>query len=554
MKVDAQGMPIKKMLTDGIYTIPDYQREYDWEEEQINELIDDIKEIGVNDSYFIGHMVFEGKKNGDSFIVIDGQQRITTITIMLCCLRDIFYTRNEKDLGDGINENYIFCKNVDNEKRARLENKMPYPVLQARVINVPDEKNNNVLPQKDGEKKIINAYNNVYSLFEKFSTEELKQIRNKILNLETVSVVAEGLSDACTIFMTLNSTGKDLTPLDLVKSLVFSKYKKTSLLDEPNDTWKKIIDNTKQNNKFLNNFYSSRYKKVSDRRLFKEVEKTIKSIDSIEAGTGAKTFLQQMFNDSEIFKLINEPSPANWEKKDYDIFESVNAITKQFKIQVSNSFLIALIRDYMNGNISKKYCQIVLSVMERFHFINNAVCSNRSSGLDKLYAKFAQTLYGAETKEKKHKVIKDVCTDLTKKIASNTDFGANVDKKIYYTKKDEKQKELVKYVLNKMERKKNKHSIPIATSIEHIYPETPHTMMLKDSNLIKNIGNLVLLEDDINSKIGNKEYKDKRTYVLNNTKMITAKEVFQKNMSWTDNEIVQRRSDLIDEMYDKMWK
>ena len=63
MNVDALGMPIKKLLTDGIYTIPDYQREYDWEDEQINELIEDINEIEPKDHYFIAQSVFEGKRN-----------------------------------------------------------------------------------------------------------------------------------------------------------------------------------------------------------------------------------------------------------------------------------------------------------------------------------------------------------------------------------------------------------------------------------------------------------------------------------------------------------
>ncbi len=125
MKVDAQGMPIRKLLTEGMYIIPDYQREYDWEEKEIIEFIDDVNEISNNESYFIGHMVFEGKRNGTKYIVIDGQQRITTITIILCCLRDIFYARNEIDLGNGINDKYIFSINDDNEKFARLVNDMP---------------------------------------------------------------------------------------------------------------------------------------------------------------------------------------------------------------------------------------------------------------------------------------------------------------------------------------------------------------------------------------------------------------------------------------------
>ncbi len=554
MNVDALGMPIKKLLTDGIYTIPDYQREYDWEDEQINELIEDINEIEPNDSYFIGHMVFEGKRNGEYFTVIDGQQRITTITIMLCCLRDIFYAQNEMDLANAINDRYIFCKDDNNKLSARLINKMPYPVLQARVQNAPNNKDNNILPIKEGEIKIVSAYDKIYAVLKKYTKDELMRFRDKILNLETVSVVAEGVSNASTIFMTLNSTGKDLTPLDLVKSLIFSKYKTTPLINEPYDTWKKIETNAKQNSKFLNNFYASRYKKVSDRKIFKEIEKTIKKYNPNDNGTGAKVFLNQMLNDSIIFKLINEPSQTDWEKKDYDIFESIFALTQQFKIQVSNSFLIALIRDYKNKSISKDLCLKVLSVMERLHFVNNAVCSNRSSGLDQLYAKFAQNLYHANSRENKHRVIRSVCSELKNKIVSVSDFDANVDNKLYYTKKDGKQKELVKYVLTKMERKKNKNSIPIATSIEHIYPESPSIMELADPNLIKNIGNLVLLEDDINSKIGNKEFLTKKTYVLSKTKMVTAKEVFNNAASWKDKEIVQRRAELINEMYEQMWK
>ena len=153
MKVGAEDILIRSLLTRGKYTIPDYQREYDWENEQIDELIDDIEECSQDDNYFIGHMVFEGKRNGNQFKVIDGQQRITTLTIILCCLRDIFYSRDENDLGDAINDKYIFARDDDNNKYAILENEASYPVLQSRVQNIPNDKDSNVFPQKDGEKK-----------------------------------------------------------------------------------------------------------------------------------------------------------------------------------------------------------------------------------------------------------------------------------------------------------------------------------------------------------------------------------------------------------------
>lgn len=170
-----------------------------------------------------------------------------------------------------------------------------------------------------------------------------------------------------------------------------------------------------------------------------------------------------------------------------------------------------------------------------------------------LYAKFSRNLHQESSKPNKHRVITRICQDLANRIADFSDFSANVDSKLYYTKNDEKQKELVKYVLKKMERKKNKHSIPIATSIEHVYPERPQTMTLANPSLISNIGNIVLLEDDINSKIGNKKYADKRTYVLEKSKMITAKELFNTYSIWSDTEILQRKNILINEMYKTMW-
>ncbi len=553
MKIEAKGETISKLLTEGMFTIPNYQREYDWEEEQINELIKDIKETGKSDSYFIGHMVFEGSRNDVNFTVIDGQQRLTTITIMLCCIRDTFYARQEKNLGDGINDNFIFRKDVNNNISARLNNKMPYPVLQARVLNVPEYKNKQISPKKAGEIKILNSYNHIFALFDKFTNEELKELRDKILNLEVVSVVVEGVSNACTIFMTLNSTGKDLTPLDLVKSLIFSKYKAEPLINEPFDTWKKITTNINQNTKFLNNFYASRYQKVSDRKIFKEVEKTINDLKPNDEGAGAKEFLNQMLDDSSVFKLINEPTLSDWNKNEYEVFESIFAIIKQFKIQVANSFLIALIRDYNNHSITKKYCIKALNKMEQFHFINNAICSSRSSGMDTFYAKYAKLMYQAGKKYEKHSIINEICNTLSTKIESKAEFTANIDKKLYYSKSDEKQKELVKYVLNKLERKENRNSILVNTSIEHVYPETPSVLTLANSNLIKNIGNLVLLEEDINSRIGNKDYSIKRNYVLNNSKISTAKKLFEQHKVWTDKEICDRRDSLISELYQDIW-
>jgi uncharacterized protein with ParB-like and HNH nuclease domain len=97
MNVEARSQIIENVLRKGQYIIPGYQREYDWTEENINEFLNDIKDSNEK-NYFIGHMVCEGNYNGATFEVIDGQQRITTITIMLSVIRDIFDKKSMKNL------------------------------------------------------------------------------------------------------------------------------------------------------------------------------------------------------------------------------------------------------------------------------------------------------------------------------------------------------------------------------------------------------------------------------------------------------------------------
>ena len=135
MEVKAESMLIDTVFQKGKYIIPEYQREYDWTEENITEFINDINEIEEKDRYFIGHIVLEGDFNGNEFKVIDGQQRITTITILLCVIRDLFVEKGFQNLADGLNENYIFSKDRDNNKFVVLENKMPYPLLHKYVQN-----------------------------------------------------------------------------------------------------------------------------------------------------------------------------------------------------------------------------------------------------------------------------------------------------------------------------------------------------------------------------------------------------------------------------------
>ncbi|MCX7928974.1 MAG: DUF262 domain-containing protein [Patescibacteria group bacterium] len=554
MEVEAFSLKISNVLSKGKFIIPDYQREYDWDESEIDELLEDLEDVKPDESYFIGHMVFEGKFTGNVFKVIDGQQRITTLTIMLCVIRDLFYTKGLNNLGDGINDKYIFGKDVDNNPFVILENKMPYPVLQSYVQSVPDKKDLTIKPTKSGEKKIIKAYEHFNSLFKNKSEQELKDIRDKILNLEVIFVAASDNVDAHSIFMTLNATGKDLTPIDLIKNQIFSLYPKQPHIDEPNDTWKKIIENVDENAiKFFNNFWSSRYKKISDSRLFKEFYKNI-----IKKKVPIKNFLSELLADSEIYRKINNPIENDWSlQNEYKIYLSLNAITNVFGIEVSNSMLISLIREYIKKDISQAFLIKALNIIEKFHFINNAICSNRSSGLDQFYSKASRELLNGQNKQSKHLVIDSFIQSLEEKIPSKDQFEVNFDSKLYFSSKSTKQRKLVYYVLNKIEFKKQNGNMKLHNmSIEHIYPESPKANVWKplDEKYIINIGNLVLLDAGLNSKIGNADYKKKKKIILKKSNIISTKEVLENNGDWSEIQIKKRRDELVNLCFKDIWE
>lgn len=551
MTVRAENMTISNIFKKGKFIIPEYQREYDWNKDNLNEFFEDINELDENEHYFIGHMVCEGDFNGVEFKIIDGQQRMTTITILLCVIRDKFYDLSLNNLAQGINENYIFPKDKDYIEYVVLENKMPYPILQKYVQSIPANKDKTEQPKKSGERKIIEAYNDFYSKIDSYGQKELIILRDKVLNLEIIFVAVDDEVDAFTIFETLNAKGKDLTPIDLIKNNVFKNYPKESHLSEPNDSWQKVIENTKDNNlKFLNNFWSSRYKKISDRKIYKAF------INSTRENFNYKKFVKDLLDDSKLYQKITYPKKEDWSKEEFGIFMSLNALSI-FNVKVANAMIMSILREYNVKNISLQYCKKALASIEKFHFLNNAICSLRSSGLDTMYSKISRDLYNASDKQSKHQCIDTMIKNLDNRKPKLEQFTVNISDKLYYASSEQKQKKLVKYVLEKIEYRHHTSDVDfLDTSIEHIYPENANSNLwiekieLKD---VKNIGNLTLLDRGLNSEVGNKKYTEKKKIILEKTNLLDTKEIFTKNDDWKVSKIVDRKNSLITVLYDEIW-
>jgi len=207
---------------DKVFIIPPFQRNYEWSFEQCDELFDDIlKSYKSKKTHYLGNIVYyEGKNNGASFsefILVDGQQRVTTILLLLCAIRDELKRQNMPD--ENINIRYLENDNGGDAYRVRLKQTSydadSFNMIVKGLIRENDKKNN-----------IIKNYFHFIELLRKTDIP-LKEIYNTITKLEVVDVnlqIEDNLEAVQTIFEKINSTGKRLTPADLIRNcLLLSK-------------------------------------------------------------------------------------------------------------------------------------------------------------------------------------------------------------------------------------------------------------------------------------------------------------------------------------------
>ena len=148
------------------YVIPRFQREYSWENDELQELWDDLLDCFTvhngklyPNEYFIGTLVLVGDDDDNMNIkrqVVDGQQRLMTITIAFSVIRKLFLMEKEETLANKV-YSYIMGEDADVVEYSKLETETPKPYFQMRIQK--REQNENILPNTDEEKRILNAYN-----------------------------------------------------------------------------------------------------------------------------------------------------------------------------------------------------------------------------------------------------------------------------------------------------------------------------------------------------------------------------------------------------------
>ena len=248
-KIEATNESISSLLKERKFYIDYFQREYRWQEKHIKLLIEDLTttflksykstdkrtEVANYQSYYLGTVVFSVNTDNEKNSIIDGQQRITSITLFLIYLNHL---QNEQPQQVNIRD-LIFSESYG-DKSFNMTDELREPCLKALF-----EEGEYSINEDDDEtvKNMVERYEDIAQTFpEELSIEALPYFIDWFIrNVVIVQIIAYSDENAYTIFETMNDRGLNLSPTEMLKGYVLSRVSDTEQRTELNDLWKEQI-------------------------------------------------------------------------------------------------------------------------------------------------------------------------------------------------------------------------------------------------------------------------------------------------------------------------
>jgi len=526
------------------FIIPVYQRNYDWKEKNCLQLFKDIKFIGENKeqkSHFMGSIVYVSNNDVDSvdfkeYLIIDGQQRLTTATIFLKALHDL---SSDENLQDEILETFLVNKRLDEKNKLKLK---------------PIKKDNEVfrkLLKNDFESidKTSNIYKNY--IFFKNKIQELNNFEilyNGFKKLFIVHIALNRQDDnPQLIFESINSTGVCLSQSDLIRNYLLMDKQADEQVYLFENYWFKIEENLLSENisNFVRDFLTMKQNKIPNKENTYEDFKNFVMSNKIVA----KELLSELLEYSNIYKNFLFP-------KD-ELYASNIRNFIQLKISVAYPFLLSIINDFNKNKITQTQLINTLELIESY-FIRRMVCNKTTNALNKVFA----TIY--------NDVLKMTLFDfsnfykcLATVLFSKKGSGVFPDDNVFhaaFTTRDSYNLKNIKFLLLRLENKDNNEKVEISSlTIEHFMPQTLSNawkVKLGDKyqsiheKYLHNIGNLSLSGD--NTQLGNKSFDEKKL-ILQEQSRLKLNQIFKDSDNWGEKEITDRANDLFSEAK-KLWQ
>lgn len=510
------------------YVVPDYQREYVWETEQVEQLLNDIntERSGYNPKnapeYFIGSIVVCPGEDG-VLELIDGQQRMTTLFITLCAIRDQINKLGEKPSNSLVSMIGDTSTDVYGEDQYRYRVDLQYEDSGDILKSIAQEK----IAETAGANtrsvnNICNAYEVVLNFLKHEFTENVTELRKfyaYIINkVKLIRIRTEDRAKALKIFETINDRGVGLDSMDLLKNLLFIKADQDKF-EKIKDHWKELQDTIygmkEKPLRFLRYFVLSRYEVGDILREDDIYEWFSKNEEQCGYAKDPVDFVNELLKAAEDYKKIwKENSYPDGTKSPY--VESLKLLSGGATRQ---HLILLLAGRHLCNDLFDRLTRHVEEIL--FIYL---ITGEPARNWERVFANWAKELRKVTDEAGLETFIN------TNFARVKTDFSERFEDAFRRLSANSIQQYRLRYILAKLTQHidlkaygevvdtkwLSKYTDGGSFTIEHIFPGTPSDEAktefgdFEDEYIADYIGNLVLIEVSINSSLGNKPYSQKR--------------------------------------------
>jgi len=538
------------------YSIPPFQRDYSWSEENWEELWFDIiamysGETDAETEHYMGYLVLQDSDNKKFSSVIDGQQRITTISIIVLAALNLLRG--------------LISKGIDSDNNAQREK-----VLRESYIGYIDP-----ITLRSKSKLTLNKHNDrFYQTYIAVNAEHIparnlkasehmlrksylwyvNKIESRFGNTEAsghdITVFIDSLVDklfftvitvtdelnAFKVFETLNARGVKLSSTDLLKNYLFSVLSSDdphdSVLEDLESSWEHITGllSSESFPELLRIFWNSKNKLVRKKDLFKTIQK------SIDVKTKAFELVRDLEVNSEIYADLRDPNSTTWNQKEKEALSQLS----MFGVKQPMAMLMSTYRRFYKNERST--FSIVLEAISIISFRYNVICSLPPQDQEGLYSSVAIKIENNELSSGNEIInaLRDIYPD------DNHFAGAFATKQLKTT--NSRNQKVVQYILKRLGEHVSGESLDLTTNrynIEHILPQKVSSGWddfndVKHSQCVYRLANMVILEKTLNQSLGNSGYSEKKS-VLETSSISLTKGLAEKYDRWTPDTIDSRQ-------------
>ena len=511
-----------------LFRIPVYQRNYDWSESNCNRLLDDIYDIMKSgDKHFLGTIVFMAAKSGgfalQEYIIIDGQQRLTTLMLILKALSVVAESAGD-DCYHEIEEQYLHNKYCDEEFKVKLK---PIKSDNNQFTLLLEDK----IDEMDEDTHIYHNFMLCKERFERWAERGINPSRvlDALTKLEIVEIVlTKGEDDPQVIFESINSTGLELSNADLIRNYLLMNADDQEKLFENywlyiEKTLRNKMDYSNLDAFFMQYIVYKTSKPVNSRQLYNSFVKLFK-----DSGYSQESILKELRYYAEIFGAFVYGSAKYSER--------INRLL--YRLRVLNQttcypFLLHVFDDYHQGVIDEETVEKILQFILAY-LLRRMVCGVPSNTLRGLFTYLYNRIFKvASNKQKYYETLNKFLFTVSSKdvIPSAGEFERALQKANIYGNNA-----LCRFLLLDIENGDGKEILQAENlTIEHIMPQTlsadwSHIRPEEHEEYLHTLGNLSVT--GYNSELSNKSFAEKQDIIRENSKAVILNSDVLDKESW----------------------